>query len=249
MHPDDALIEFIHQYTGKMKPLAESDLESYLSLGIQLINIGKPFHLEGIGSVYRSKEDKFDFLPGEFSQVKLVLPGEEQVDSSEKRKTNFDAPASDKSNQPASARRVFLALGIVVGLALIAWGGYDLYKKKTTESSQESSVQAPALDTSASQKDSLNLISRRADSLKAAASIQAQSDTSKYKFVILGTTNRKRAERRYGQLLSFATKVKMQSKDSTFFQVYFSLPATPKDTLRIKDSLSAYYATKTTIEQ
>ena len=45
--PDQALIEFISKETGKIKPLATSDLESYLELGMQLININKPFILEG----------------------------------------------------------------------------------------------------------------------------------------------------------------------------------------------------------
>ena len=39
----DELLAYIVQHTGKMKPLAISDLESHLSNGMQMLNIGKPF--------------------------------------------------------------------------------------------------------------------------------------------------------------------------------------------------------------
>jgi hypothetical protein len=45
---DKELITFICENTGKIKPLAISDLDSYLNLGTEMLNIGKPFHLEGI---------------------------------------------------------------------------------------------------------------------------------------------------------------------------------------------------------
>lgn len=76
-----------------------------------------------------------------------------------------------------------------------------------------------------------------------------RTDSSQYKFVILATANKSRALRRYKQLVSFDTKVKMETKDSSFFKVYFTILAPPRDTLHIKDSLSNYYATKTVIEQ
>ena len=68
--PDAELIEFIHKYTGKMKPLAESDLDSYLQLGIQLLNIGKPFYLEGIGSLTKKKDGRYEFEAGGYSFLK-----------------------------------------------------------------------------------------------------------------------------------------------------------------------------------
>lgn len=40
---DDALINYIVEQTRKMKPLASADLDSYLVLGKQFLNIGKPF--------------------------------------------------------------------------------------------------------------------------------------------------------------------------------------------------------------
>lgn len=257
LKPDPDLIEFIHKYTNKMKPLAESDLDSYLRLGIQLLNIGKPFYLEGIGSILKNNEGKYEFVPGEYSTVKLSLPGEEKTEAAEKRKKTFDEHEKDYAPQSKAAKKIFLTIGIIGGIALIAWAGYNLYKKKTipingnenssvvlkddttTEIKDDTLANAPA------HPDSIALLKKK-DSIATAAK---QIDSGQYKFVILATANKNRALRRYNQLLSFDVKVKMQTKDSSFFKIYFTIPAAPKDTLRIKDSLNSYYATKTIIEQ
>lgn len=67
---DKDLISFICENTGKIRPLAISDLDSYLSLGTEMLNIGKPFHLEGIGTITKNKSGKFDFTPGEYSLIR-----------------------------------------------------------------------------------------------------------------------------------------------------------------------------------
>ena len=63
--PDEHFINFIRTETGKIKPLAESDLDSFLSDGKILLNIGKPFHIEGIGSLQKTREGQLEFHPGE----------------------------------------------------------------------------------------------------------------------------------------------------------------------------------------
>ncbi|MBO9573100.1 MAG: hypothetical protein J7497_12990, partial [Chitinophagaceae bacterium] len=62
---DEGFINFIRTETGKIKPLAESDLDSFLSDGKILLNIGKPFHIEGIGSLQKNKEGQLEFKAGE----------------------------------------------------------------------------------------------------------------------------------------------------------------------------------------
>lgn len=52
---DDELISFIVQQTRKIRPLASADLDSYLVLGKQFLNIGKPFTIEGLGQLEKIK--------------------------------------------------------------------------------------------------------------------------------------------------------------------------------------------------
>lgn len=255
--PDAELIEFIHKYTGKMKPLAESDLDSYLRLGIQLLNIGKPFYLEGIGSITKNKEGIYEFEPGEYSFLKLEMPGEQRTEGPDKRKKSLENQQIDYAPQSKAAKKILLAIGIIGGIVFIGWGGYNLYKNKTIAKNENENSSALVHEdtTGLLQSDTAGNTLPKSDSSSSkkkdilAMMPPKRTDSSQYKFVILATANKSRALRRYKQLVSFDTKVKMETKDSSFFKVYFTILAPPRDTLHIKDSLSNYYATKTVIEQ
>jgi hypothetical protein len=258
---DPQFIEYIHFYTGKMIPLAESDLDSFLRLGIQMLHIGKPFVLEGIGSITKHKNEKFEFTPGIYSEVNLTLPHEEKGETGEKRKKTIDEDQNALVPQSRRTRGLLIALGIVVGLLVIAWAGFNLYKKKTFPTANGSDNGAllrtdteSTLKSDTSTYNSLKVAP--ADTAKAKMpevvlkpSATSTGDSLVYKFVILETNNKFRALRRLNQLLSYQLNVKMDTKDSSFFKVYFPIRTSPKDTLQIKDSLSDYYATKTLIEQ
>ena len=64
---DDKLINFIKQETGKIKPLAIADLESFIATGMELLNMGKPFELDGIGNIQKTSDfdgnQSYNFQP------------------------------------------------------------------------------------------------------------------------------------------------------------------------------------------
>jgi len=51
---DEGLVDFIVEHTNKIKPLAASDLDSFLSLARQFLNIGKPLTLQNIGTLEKN---------------------------------------------------------------------------------------------------------------------------------------------------------------------------------------------------
>jgi hypothetical protein len=249
---DKELITFICENTGKIKPLAISDLDSYLNLGTEMLNIGKPFHLEGIGTITKNKSGKFDFAPGAYTLIK------EHTDAHEHGKKKLYPSDKKQLNLPASIQsRNLTKLGVlIVALAIVGWGGWMMYKKNKPAASEinpdTSSVvqqQQPAAT------DSLAGAAARHDSSKNAikdsvhpSTVNGQLSTS-YKFIILTTYNKPHALRRYKQLIGFDLKAHLYQKDSAFFKVYFQFPALAKDTIQIKDSLRKQYAHDVTIEQ
>lgn len=58
---DENLVTFIIQKTGKIRPLALSDLDSFLMLGKQFLNLGKPFALKNIGILLKNNHNQFEF--------------------------------------------------------------------------------------------------------------------------------------------------------------------------------------------
>ena len=246
---DKELINYICENTGKIRPLAISDLDSYLHLGTEMLNIGKPFHLEGIGIITKNKLGKFDFTPGEYALIR------EQTDTHETGKKK----AVPRDKRPAIAptssvpnRNLLMFIALAVALIIVGWGGWVMYKKNNPsalEKSTESAVipDGQSGDTAATanlKKDSTKAV--REDSLL--PSPGNGRTPANYKFVILSTSNKPHALRRYNQLMSFDLKVYLYQKDSSFFKVYFQFPALASDTSHIKDSLKREYAHNVTIE-
>ena len=60
---DEALIDAIVKHTKKIKPLASADLDSFLMLGRQFLNIGKPFTIEGLGTLDKAQTGELVFIP------------------------------------------------------------------------------------------------------------------------------------------------------------------------------------------
>jgi hypothetical protein len=262
---DDNLVNFIKEHTGKMKSLAAADLDFYLTTGRQLLNIGKPFYLDGIGTLIKVKEGGLEFTPGEYMVARL----EEQ--SPERRAAGFDEPAREREVKGNSAKQGVLLLLIVVGLGIVGWAGYYLYKRNSfSEPAEKQAVvladstktkPARVTDTTSTAADSASkprikdtvapVPAAPAPALPAPTTAAAATTTAAlppppgstlYRFVILATDNKHHALRRYNQLLGYQLNIKMYQKDSAWFKLYFPIAAYPKDTTSIKDSLADTYA-------
>lgn len=301
---DDALITFIKENTGKMKSLAAADLDFYLTTGRQLLNIGKPFYLEGIGTLIKNKEGRLDFTPGEF-----LVPKLEDLHHPEKRNAGpaagYDEPPREESRSN-NTRQTLLLVMIVAGIAIVGLGGYYFYKRNNYEPSSENQArkvvpEAPATkdttataggtgladstmagtkDTALANKQAVvanppdaaknppNATKNPPDGKPATSTapagtpaattsatanpqhnVTAGAGENLYHFVILRTENKNHALRRYTQLLGYQLNIHMETKDSSFFKLYFPIAATVRDTTHIRDSLADVYAAKISIEQ
>ena len=247
--PDPELIEFIRVHTGKIKPLAVADLESFLTLGYELLNIGKPFHLEGIGTLTKGQEGKIEFDPGEYTTSRIEDARTEGSRHARKKQIVHDEPHFEPGQQQAGSRKLIVTLAIFLGLVIIGWGGYQLYKKNSLGSAERDIA---AVDAKNKEQDSVRNM-KMADSIEASQKKQVQTrspgDSTVMKFIILQTHNKEHALKRYNQLLSFNLKINLETQDSSYFKVYFSFPAAMKDTIKIKDSLEREYAHKIVIEK
>lgn len=267
--PDDELIDFIRKHTGKIKPLAESDLETFIADGKLMLNIGKPFHIEGIGTLHKNKEGVYEFTPGHPVVQRLeshtpLISHEHEADKPFKTtRSAFDDDPNAARN--ASFRRVAIGIGLVIGIGIIIWGGYSLFSKKveqpantvtaTTsneEDSQRTSQYLRNLDdpkkalADVISKDSLLLSeTHAADSAKLANTTPAAKPTptltgpSKMYKYVLQTTKYRATAEKMYNKLK--PRVVLEAVDSTLFKIVISLPGTSADTTRVKDSLRFWY--------
>lgn len=241
---DIALIEFISTQTGKMKSLASSDLNSHLELAIQFLNIGKPFLIEGIGTLTKNRFEKFDFAPGNLHHEKnneSISADTDQTSTTEESFTDYEEMLSPKKRAVLFSRKLVLWLAIFAGIGLAIWGGYLIFKK--TNQTETSGIKEPGTvlvsdSSDFSQKDSI-----------VKQVIIPASTGSFYKFII-EKADSSRAFIRYNDLKNYGLDIMMETNDSITFKLFFKIAATAADTARIRDSLNIWYGTRsrTTIE-
>ena len=285
--PDDALITYIKEHTGKMKSLAAADLDFYLTTGRQLLNIGKPFYIEGVGTLLKNKEGKLDFSPGDY-----LIPKIEESHGDRKRNSYDEPPREEPKANNVRQRQTLLLLLLIAGVVIVGWGGYYLYQRNNYNEQSSGENRATVIpDTPATKPaDTTAANLARTDTTRTntpatgTAATLAKTDTAKadataakpaaaspqpvaaappvvahdptpaegqslFHFVILRTPNKEHALRRYSQLVGYKLNIKMETKDSSFFKLYFPIAATPRDTTHIKDSIADVYAANVVIEQ
>lgn len=238
---DEGLVNFVARETGKMKSLAEADLVSYIDQIKEFLNIGKPFFLEGIGTLTPLKEGVMEFTAGQIQSEKS-----KEFPLSERDSLVQGAAGEDHSldysdilgtrKAASNARNKWLTGAVVlVGLALAVWGGYTLFKSMMR--SKSGSIQEATTNT---YPDSLSVAITPVRQAPVADSITPQT----FKFIVKEASMRQ-AYTRY-QYLKDQCKVDVHisTTDSVRYQVFFRLPALPRDTTRIADSLNVLYISK-----
>jgi hypothetical protein len=235
------LIAFIAEKTGKMKALASADLDSYLQLAQQFLNMGKPFSFEGIGILSRVKPGEFEFTPISVSTEKV-----------KEYSTSIEAVASDIKEETSSRYESFLSgprtsiewkrpvigLMLLCGVGLTVWGGYVI-SQKNKKNGVNTAVQQIVQGTMAS--DTL----QKTDSI-APGQTSISPGSNNYKYV-LEIAKSKRAFKRYNQLKDIRWKVQLETKDSIQYKLYMLLPSMA-DTTRTIDSLTVMTGKKVYIE-
>lgn len=227
---DDALINYIVQQTRKMKPLAAADLDSYLVLGKQFLNIGKPFKIEGMGMLVKNQQGDLEFTKGLAFHSKM-----ETSPAALKEKTiNPEISFASESKPSTGNKKGLLIAVIIILIGLIgttAW--YFLIKKNNAGIV----TTAPPLNTDTTKTDSA-----KADSvLPVLVKPTIADDGYTFKLVFMVTADSAAAVARMNELTARKHKVIMYKKDSLYFKLAepFTLPLS--DTTHIKDSLNRFY--------
>lgn len=242
------LVNFIAESTGKQKALAAADLHSHLETVRQFLNIGKPYHFEGIGSLSKLQSGKFHFSPGA-EQV-------EKAAGRSKRDTVAEAEAEENSGGFKSifyarkvktdSRKTLFILLLIIGIGLAIWGGYTVYKRTTARNEKASAgmpegnstgndkIQNALPDSAGLQNDSL---------IKNVAAMPPENIPApgQYRFVV-EIADKTRGLKRFNLLKGFGLPVKMETRDSLVYKIFFLLPATASDTTRLRDSLQRLYS-------
>lgn len=227
---DVQLIDYLSEQSGKMKTLTMADLDSYLSSGRELLNIGKPFYISGIGWLLKSQQEVYVFEQAEPVAPSEMPGAEHEYFIKDRTKDNRDGGASFDFSYPLQKKRSNKAaafFAILLMLTVFGLAGYFLIWPWLNTPLSKTETIAPKVEE------------KVASRLQEEKTEQASTDRSA---VLLDTFHTKRgALKRYEQLKSYGHNVVLETADSLYFELKLILQQPIADEERIKDSLSRLF--------
>lgn len=243
---DAALIDFIRAKTGKIKPLAEADLDTFISDCQQFINIGKPIYLEGIGTLISTKPGKLEFTPGVPKGTRMDAGGKK----ADKKPTRTTSPAEviQKIREQGLSNRqktLLTGSGIAAGIILLIWAGLLIMKGMTLQKQAREIVskrETPApLQPPPQEVITVDTPVKQAETVTVAPPPAASKTSKGYKFVLQETDKRHVAESNFKIALRSRPDLKMETRDSLHYKIYVMIECAPQDTSRQKIVLNNWY--------
>ena len=232
---DEGLVDFIVEHTNKIKPLAASDLDSFLSLGRQFLNIGKPLTLPNIGTLEKLNSGILAFKPGVLVAQKIE-PNKvknEEGEGTEQEESLFNDYQKDRRSKNG-AKAVFVLLILVV-LGFIGWAvwHYGFNQKNEPETITTTEPVVPLKDSSY-KADSASIANAAIDSSKNADSVSFILVISRYKSLPA-------AEWKVKTLKKLHPDVNIYTTDSVVYKVAEPFKRPLADTTKILDSLKSLF--------
>ncbi|HUS02536.1 MAG TPA: hypothetical protein VMY77_12450 [Chitinophagaceae bacterium] len=225
---DEALIDTIVVHTKKIKPLASADLDSFLMLGRQFLNIGKPFTIEGLGTLDKAQTGELVFIPGHFVTPKIEAPKALKENETEEKSGLF--PDYDSEVRGSGSRTILIIVGIIL-LGGAAWAAYYFFNKKTAQAEiNEPQTEQTNIDSTAVKKDTL-----------VSTPPPVTTDGYTFKIVFKVTKDKQDALKTFNKFKEYGHKVIMYTTDSITYKVAEAFTVSLSDTTRIKDSLNRFY--------
>ncbi len=235
---EQSIVDFIVEHTKKIRPLASADLDSFLTLGRQFLNIGKPFTIQNLGTLEKLKSGELEFRQGQLILQKVETP---------KDITDNDVEEMDTENlfndyqrkAPRNNKGIWLTILVLLILGFGVWAAWNfLFKKNDKEITQSESI-VPLRDTSAITTDSTASTATLVDS--ASISQKQASDSVAFNVVVGDYNNKQAAMSRLAKLKSFGRNVIMYTNDSVTFKIAHPFVLPISDTTKVLDSLNKYY--------
>lgn len=240
---DESLINYIVQQTRKIKPLASADLESYLMLGSQFLNIGKPMKIEGIGVLEKNQLGEYQFLQGQFINTKT-----EQAEIKLKEKSREDISFSNEAKPSANKKTIAIvaAIAVIAFISLTAWYFFTREKDSVSESVVEQSVPTLPSAPDTSKIDTNKIAAQlKPDSV---LPVTPQADGYTFKVVIKNYPSLLLAQKSYNRLTSYGYKLVLYTADSVIYKVAMPLTKPIIDTARARDSVRILFGGRPYIE-
>lgn len=239
---DEAFIHFYAFEKGRIIPLSASDIEAQLLMARQIVNIGNPYEIAGLGKIVKMDNGKLTMLPGFFTIPPISGSGRPAV--LRERVQQAPLPKVDRKEEKAASNRkigqMLVISGGVLVVALIVWAIFKfvLPMMKGKADQAEVSISPTTEDTT-----SLTVVSPNS-AADSSSQVQPTDSTSllNWKAYIAETSKKPFADDKLKRYKSFGHNVELETLDTNRFLIFINLQSTIADTARQRDSLARFFA-------
>lgn len=222
---DDALINHIVQQTRKIRPLASADLDSYVVLAKQFLNIGKPLVIEGIGTIQKNQEGFYVFTPGHFITPRIdEYP--RQLKEKHEDNISFESESRNKGGQRNLLIGVIALIVVLAGLGIY----YLFFNQK-----QPATVTPDIPQTDTVKKDTI--VPQKPDTIVQVQPALPVKDSNSFAVVIREYTNSEQAHKAFDKFTGYGHKLEFVTVDSEHFRLVMPFKRPIGDSSKTRDSI------------
>jgi hypothetical protein len=246
---DEGLIDFIVGESRKIRSLATSDLESYILLSNQFLNLGKPMVIDGLGTLIKNQQGTYDFTQGLIVNPKLES---KKVEVKEKiqEDISFSSPAKPAPSKKGLMLLLLAFFILSVGAALYYFLVYN--ENKTAPITTETAAVVANNDTASGNAvnpvlfDTTSMAANVKDSLPTTNTVvsAAPNDGYTFKVQIKEYETKDAADKAYNRLTGYGHKLLIRMKADGTYQVLMPFNTALSDTARAKDSVRILFGGK-----
>jgi hypothetical protein len=252
---DEEFIKFYAYEKGRILSLSTSDIEVQLSMARQIVNIGNPFDIPGVGKIVKMDNGKLTILPGFYT-----IPPESGSGRPTPLRERVQAAALPKGEGNKDNARTMPNLkigtilgigGVLAGTAILIWAfikfGLPFFQNNDNAANDQA---IPAIDsigvappTAIPPSDTSGVGNSPANTLIDSTALL------QWKAYISQTTQKNFADERFNRYKGYGHNVVIESPDSTQFLIYIPIQSAIKDTARKRDSLAKFFAFPVRLEK
>lgn len=228
---DDALVSYIMQQTGKIRPLATADLESYLELVKQFLNLGKPFIIEGLGVLKKNQNGEVIFQEGDSS---LSARPDIIVNDSLRERTSPDISFASVAKKKARiTSREWTVAGVIIAVAGLL---FFLFSGQNENKKQEARQPMTAIPDTTAKAGESAVPPQIRQTTEDSHLHSGQDSGSTFRIVLKQYSSFSKANYFYNKL-KYDHNLSVITNDSITYKVVVNMHAPLSDTVRASDSL------------
>ena len=236
---EEGFVSFFSQQKGKIKPLAESDIESHLQLARQLMNIGKPYEVEGLGIFAMHKDGSMVLQTGNYSVPSTeaaVQPARLRERTEQQERQDAEEAGGGMS---AGAKKALIAAGVILLLLVVGWFIWSKMAPETPAPVQQNASNGIPSDT-------LGAVQDTAGSVIPVTPVDTIPVWKAYFRTFSGKERIEAMQRLYSR---YDSTVQVETTDSSTFRLYVRIKKPTADSAFVADSLSKVFQRSVTLEK